>query len=212
MTPTELSEFCRQRYNSVGDSFFDDSEVLRYIWDAEMQLARETGCVKNVYTTSTVAAQQEYSFPTSTIAIKRLTVNGYKAEPRTLEEVLDLTSSAAAPSGLSYIYAIWNETLYLGPIPDSAYTLKIFSINEPSEVTTTSVLSVPTRYQLDLADYVNQQMALKDKNYQGASVYGEKWQERVRKAKADERKLLRGQEFTFVKDADHYLQSWGLIR
>jgi hypothetical protein len=212
MTPTELEEFCRQRYNAVGDTFFSSGEMLRYIWDAQMQLARETACIRSVYTTSTVASQQEYSFPTQTIAIKRVTVNGYRADPRTLEEVLDLTNSTAAPTGLSYIYAIWDEVLYLAPIPDAVYTLKIWSINEPAEVETDSTIEVPSRYQLDLADYVNEQMAIKDKNYAGSAVYAAKWAEKLRKAKADEQKLLRGQEFSFVKDVDSYRNSWGLIR
>jgi hypothetical protein len=212
VTPTELEEYCRQRYNAIGDTMFSESEMLRYIWDAQMQLGKETWCIRDVYTTTTVASQQEYPFPTQTIAIKRLTVNGTEAESRSLEEVLDLTSSTATPTGLTYIYAIWNEVLYLGPTPDDAYTLKIFSVNEPAEVTTSSTLEVPTRYQLDLADYVNEQMCIKDKNYVGAQVYAGKWAEKVMKAKAQERKILRGQQFSWVRDSDRDLDVWGGLR
>jgi hypothetical protein len=212
VTPTTLELYCRQRYNAIGDAMFSESEMLAYIWDAQMQLAKETWCIRDVYTTTTVASQQEYPFPTQTLAIKRLTVNGDEAEPRTLEEVLDLTSSAASPTGLSYIYAIWNEVLYLGPTPDGAYPLKIFSVNEPAEVTTSSTLEVPTRYQMDLADYVNEQMCIKDKNYVGAQVYAGKWAEKVMKAKAQERKILRGQQFSWVRDSDRDLDVWGGLR
>jgi hypothetical protein len=212
VTPTTLELYCRQRYNAIGDAMFSESEMLAYIWDAQMQLAKETWCIRDVYTTTTVASQQEYPFPTQTLAIKRLTVNGDEAEPRTLEEVLDLTSSAASPTGLSYIYAIWNEVLYLGPTPDGAYPLKIFSVNEPAEVSVDSTLEVPSRYQLDLADYVNEQMCIKDKNYVGAQVYAAKWAEKVMKAKAQERKLLRGQRFSWVRDTDRDLDVSGGLR
>ncbi len=202
MTPTELDDYCRRRYNAVGDTFYSSTEMLTYIWDAQMQLARETWCIRDVYTTTTVASQQEYAFPTPTLAIKRVTYDGTEVEPRSLEEVLDLSSSVASPLGSPYIYAIWGETLYLAPLPDSALTLKIFSINEPSVVETSSVLEVPTRYHLDLAEFVNWQMAVKDKNYQGAALHKDNWEERVRKAKAFERKMLRGQQFSFVRDVD----------
>jgi hypothetical protein len=212
VTPSTLELYCRQRYNAINDAMFSEAEMLTYIWDAQMQLAKETWCIRDVYTTTTVASQQEYAFPTQTLAIKRLTVNGDEAEPRSLEEVLDLTSSTATPTGLTYIYAIWNEVLYLGPTPDDAYTLKIFSVNEPAEVTTSSTLEVPTRYQMDLADYVNEQMCIKDKNYVGAQVYAGKWAEKVMKAKAQERKILRGQQFSWVRDSDRDLDVWGGLR
>jgi hypothetical protein len=188
VTPSTLELYCRQRYNAINDAMFSEAEMLTYIWDAQMQLAKETWCIRDVYTTTTVASQQEYAFPTQTLAIKRLTVNGDEAEPRSLEEVLDLTSSTATPTGLTYIYAIWNE------------------------VTTSSTLEVPTRYQMDLADYVNEQMCIKDKNYVGAQVYAGKWAEKVMKAKAQERKILRGQQFSWVRDSDRDLDVWGGLR
>jgi len=209
MTPTELTDYARQRYNAVGDAHFADGEMRRYIWQAQMELAKESLCIRSVYTTSTVASQQEYSFPTSTISIKRITIAGNKIEPRSLEEVLDLSSSVASPTGASYIYAIWNEVLYLAPIPDAVYALKIFSVNEPQEVTTTSILEVPSRYHLDLAEFINEQMTLKDKNYQGAALYTVKWKEAKRAAKVFERKMLRGQQLSFVKDADRMIDMWG---
>lgn len=212
MTPSELEEYARQRYNAVSNTrFFTSSEMRRLIWDAQMQLARETFCIRDVLTTTTVASQQEYSFPTTTIAIKRVTYNGVRVDPRPLEEVLDLTSSVASPTGSPYLYAIWNETLYLAPTPSEAQTLKIFAIVEPSEVTAASTLEVPTRYHMDLAEYLNWQMCVQDKNYQGAALHKENWEAIVRKAKAFERKMLRGQQFSFVKDADRDVDSWNIL-
>lgn len=212
MTPDELEEYARQRYNAVNDTFFASTEMRRYIYDAEMQLAREALCIRDVYTTSTVVDQQEYPFPSRTIMIKRVTYDGLEVEPRSLEEVLDLTNSVASPTGTPYIYAIWNETLYLGPKPAEVKDLKIFSINEPAEVENASVLDVPSRYHLDMAEYINWQMAVKDKNYQGAALHKENWRDVLVRAKSFERKMLRGQQFSFVKDVDRDVDSWNIIR
>jgi hypothetical protein len=208
MTLDELVTYARQQYTGVGDRNFNETEIWNHIWAAQMELARKTYCIRSVQTTTTVASQQEYVFPTSTIAIKEARYNGYRIEARSLEEVLDLTSGSAIVSGASHIYAIWNETLYLGPIPDGAYTLKIFSINEPQQITTsTATLEVPTRYQLGLSKYLLKQFCLKDTNYQGAQYYGAEWDAFVLEVKAEERKLLRGQKLSFVRDADGDLGS-----
>lgn len=212
MTPTELEEYARQRYNAVNDTFFSQSEMLRYIYDAQMQLARETDCIRAVYTTTTVASQQEYEFPSRVIKLKRVTYNGQRVDPRSLQEVLDMTGSVASPTGSPLCYAIWDEAIYLAPTPDDAQTLKLFAVLEPDEVTAASVFEVPTRYHLDLAEYCNWQMAIKDKNYSGAALHQQNWQTILAKAKAFERKMLRGDGLAFVRDVDRDIDSWVIPR
>lgn len=212
MTPLEVNEYARNQYNAVGDTFFSDLEIYKYIYDAEMQLAKETNCIRSVTTMSSVDGQQEYTFPANVIMVKRLTYDGLKVEPRSLEEVLDLTNSVASPTGTPYIYAIWNETLYLGPIPSDVKTIKFFAIKQPTVPTATSTLEVPERYHADLAQYACWMMCVKDKNYTGAATYGANWAQVVQRAKAFERKMYRGQGFSFVKDADRDVDSWNLLR
>ncbi len=214
MDVSDLEDYCRRRYNAVNETrFFTSLEIMAYIWDAEMQLARQSHCIRNVYSTTSVASQQEYAFPTRTIAIKRLSFDGIKVEPRPLDEVLNLTSSVASPTGRPYIYAIWNEVLYFGPIPDTdGLAIKIFSINEPDEVATTAVLDVPSRYHMDLSEYVVWQMAIKDKNYQGAQYHQARWESIVRDAKAFERKMMRGDRMSFVTDDDRECSTWNSVR
>ncbi|MES3012632.1 MAG: hypothetical protein V4750_02745 [Pseudomonadota bacterium] len=213
MTPGEIVAYARQRYNATADTrFFTESELYTLIWDAQMQLARETDCIRSTYTTTTVASQQEYSYPTSTLKIKRITYNSQRVDPRSLQEVLDMTSSVASPTGAPTFYALWNETIYLGPTPAEAQTLKIFSVNEPTEVSSTSVLDVPSRYHLDIGDYLLAQMATKDKNYEGAEVHLQRWRETVQRAKAFERKMMRGDGLAFVRDVDRDVDSWVIPR
>jgi hypothetical protein len=216
VTPDEVATYARQRYNAVNDTtFFSDSLMYSFIYDAEMQLARYSNCIRSVYSTTTTAGQQEYPCPANTISIKRITYNGYEVMPRSLKEVLDLTATNAAATGTALIYAIWNEVLYLGPIPDAAQTLKIWSINEPAVVSAASTLDVPTRYHTDLAEYLNWQMCVMDKNYQGAELHRQRWEGPkgiLDKARNFERLAVRGTEFSFVRDADRDTDSLVLPR
>src|SRR4051812_19245005 len=142
MTPAQVETFARQKYNAVSDTFFSQSEIMNMIYDACLEFAAETKCIERVYQASTVAGQQEYSYPTNTIAIKRVTCNGIKLEPIDFrdDDTLTLNNDASVTTGAPQYYAIWNNTLYLRAIPDDVYTLKIFSINEPQAVTSTSTL------------------------------------------------------------------------
>ena len=133
--------------------------------------------IERVYTTPTVAIQQEYSYPTNTVAIKRITYQGKKLQLITMREDDAVTglNQSTTNEGTPQYYFIWNKTIYLRPIPDSVGTIKIFSLNVPDVVLTTSTIEIPTEFHMSLVDYILQRMCLKDKDYQGATMYENRW-------------------------------------
>lgn len=203
MTPGDVALLARRRYNAVNETrFFSDQELYGYLWAAQMDLAREAYAIEQLYTTSTVASQQEYSYPTNTIAIKRITYDGIKLHPFSFREddSVTLSNAASTATGTPQYYAVWNETIYLRPIPAGVGTLKIFSYNEPQEVTNTSSLEVPTMYHLDLVEYLLWMMASKDKNFKAAEMHERQWTQKLSRARAYQRRRLRGDSFTAVQD------------
>ena|SRR3990167_5900991 len=202
MDVSDLVTYARQQYNATSDSFFSDTELYSYIYDAQMQLARFTSCIRGTYTQSTVASQQEYSMPSDVISVKRVTYDGKRlarisfSEDDMITGFNASTTSTATPS----CYAYWNATLYLRPVPSAVATIKIFVYKMPDEVTATSVLEVPTIYHLDMADYLLHKMAAKDKNYSGAQYFANLWAVSLKRAKDDERKRDRMDAFSSVKD------------
>jgi len=204
MTPTQLTTYIRQQYNATNDSFFSDAEIYRLIWAAQMEFAREAYAIEQVYTTSTVADQQEYDYPTNTMAIKRLTYAGQKLMPINFREddAITLTNSATTATGTPQYYFVWKEVIYLRPIPSAVGTLKIYAYVEPSEVTSSTTIEVPTRYHLDLADFALWRMYLKDQNTNAAAIWQDIWNGRVEKAKIDRRRELRADSFAAVQNID----------
>lgn len=204
MTPGNITEYARQQYNSVNDNFFSDAELYRHIWAAQKELAREAKVIERVYTTTTVAGTQSYAFPTSTIAIKRVTYNGSKLQPITMREddSYTLNNQAVTTQGQSQYYYTFDSVIYLRPLPDSAYTLQIFSYNMPQEVTNSSTLEVPDIFHLGMVDYLLWRMAAKDQNYQAAEHWKGQWQQEVAAAKAWSRKRQRADGFAAVQDED----------
>ncbi len=209
MTPVELETYIRQQYNAVGDTFYSQDELFGHITQAQMELATETSCIREIYTTSTVAGTQEYAKPTNSLSIKRINYDNVKLAPIDMrsDDALRFGSQTTTVTGSPIYYYEWGASIFLQPAPDAAGTLKIFSFDGPQAVSSTSTLDVPARYHRDLAVYVLWQMALKDKNTAMADRYQSRWEAAVKKIKAGERKILRGDSFYGVQDSETLQES-----
>lgn len=209
MTPTEIVEYARQQYNAVGDTFFSDAELYRHIFQAQMELAMKAGCIKSVYTTTTVASTQEYSRPTNAIVIKRITYNGVKLAPITMREddAITFSNQTTTASGTPAYYFEWGSSIFLRPVPDGAQTLKMWTIDKPQTVTATSTLDVPDRYHYAIADYLTWRIALKDKNVALAKEYQAGWERALLEAVKHERKRLRGDSFYGIQDNEQLAET-----
>lgn len=206
MTPSQLIDVVRRRYNAVGDSFYSDLELYQLMYAAHMEFARETLCIERVYTTTSVSGQFEYSLPDNTISVKRITYDGVKLVPITFREDDALTglNAATTDTGSSQFYYVWNQTAHLRPIPDTTgLTIKIYSINEPQEITATSVFEIPTLYQMETLNYMLSEMYAKDKDFNSASYYRNLWTLALQNGKKFVQKSKRGDSFIGVQDVEH---------
>lgn len=202
MTPAELNTYCRQRYNATADTFYSDPEMYTYMYDAAMSLARETFCIRNVYTTSTVIDQREYSKPSRSIALKRVTYEGAKLTKISDrdDDTLTANNEETTQTGTPIAYWEWSSVIDLRPIPVAVGTLKIYSYDQPDVVTVSSTFDVPSRYHMDMSNYVLWMMAMKDKNTTVAGMYKDVWADNKKEIKRQEMKILRRDSFSAVID------------
>lgn len=206
MTPVQLETLIRQRYNAVGDNFFTQAEIFGNIYAAQCELAMETFCIRNTYTTSSVANQRVYDFPTKTISIRRVEYNGKRIFPNDFVEDDDATGNnpGTTSTGTPEWYQTWDSELYLRPIPATAVTdgIKIYSYDLPDTVTSTGSIDVPDRYHLLLVDFVLYTMFAKEKNFNMAKHHYDIWQKNKDMVLQTERMRDVGDEFTTVKNLD----------
>jgi hypothetical protein len=202
MTPTQILTRARNKYNAIGDSFFSDEELLGYLHDGCMEINQEAKLIERTYTTSSVANQQEYDYPGDTIAIKRLTYNGKKLEQITMrdDDLITGFNQSTTDTGTPSFYYIWNDTISLRPIPSAnGDTIKVWSFNEPAEISSSSTIEIPTQYHKDLVYYIVMEMATKDKQFNHADTFERKWERAKLSAKAWARKKNRGDGFGMVQ-------------
>lgn len=202
MTPTEIETTARQRYNAVGDDFFPQEMIMDLIYAASLQLALEAYPIEKVFSTTSVADQKEYTYPTQMVGIRRIEYDGVKIDPMDLID--DPKTSTTEPTGKPYGYSIWADVIRLYPTPsESSKTIKIFGFNEPQRVTTSSVLEIPTEYHLDIVEYILSAFFAKDKDRNMSTYHRDLWDRAVGKAKRDRAKRKRTDRFSVVKTGEY---------
>ncbi len=210
MTPDELVNFALQRWNEPTGGLFSNAELYTVIWSAQLELAQESLCIRRVYTTPTVASQQEYAKPTAALSIKRITYEGQKVFKITDREddSLTLNNQTTTATGTPQYYWEWGTNIELRPVPDGIGTLKIYTYDMPQTVTQSTVLDVPERYHAKLSNYMLAYMAEKDKNFQASGNYRQQWEKDKQDAKRYEKKFLRGDAVAHVTDEDSLPQTY----
>lgn len=209
MTPLDINTAARQRYNAVSDDFWSDAEIYNIIYQGCCEMATEGLIIEQTYSTTSVAGQQEYSFPTNALNIKRITYDGRKLDYITFREddILTFLNQAVTTTGTPTSYMIWNNIIYLRAIPDSALVIKIWANIEPQSVTSSSTLELATELQMCLVNLLLSEMSAKNKNYVGAKYYRDLWDADIKRAKRLNRKRKIGDAFQVVKNVDVIPQS-----
>jgi len=206
MTPDQIQSAARRKYNAVGDTFYNDSFFYDLIFQAETELVTEGLLIENTYSTTSVASQREYAYPTSAIAIRRLEYDGNKLAKSTFREddAMTLSQSDTTDGGTPTVYQTWDRIIYLRPIPDTAdLTIKIFTYDEPVLLSTGNAnLAVPTVYHTAIVDFVVSHLASKNQDFQTATFYMNRWEQGKVLAKRLHAKVKRTDKFTRVKNVD----------
>lgn len=208
MTPQQIEDAARRKYNSVGSSFFAQAEIWDLIYQAELEISAETKMLEAKSTSlTTTAGTQTYAYPTGVSEIKRVEVDGVKIKRIDFREDdrLTLLNSNSTERGTPQYYFDWDKTLYLRPIPDtSSLTIKIYHYEEPLPVTAAAqTLEVPSLWHMCIVDRVVAEMALKDGNAAVADRYFSRWYDvHMPKMVKWTRKRRSGDTFAVVRDED----------
>jgi hypothetical protein len=155
------------------------SEIVigTYLYMAALELAQETLCIENRYTTTSVASQQEYAVPSRMLAVKRVTYDSQKLKPisRLQLDSIDLNTNTTV-TGTPQYYFNFDDVFGLYPTPDSSSkTIKIWSLDEPDVPTSTSTLEIPTQFHGYLVIGTAYYMAMKELGHPHMRMLEHQW-------------------------------------
>jgi hypothetical protein len=214
MTPSEIETAARRMLNAAGSSFWSSDEIIGdYLYMAAMEMASETFCIENRYSTTSVSSQEEYAKPTRSLAIKRVTYDGEKLKPISAQQrdSIDLNTNTTI-TGTPQYYDWFDESIILFPAPDSSSkTIKIWSYDEPSRPTSTSTLEIPTRFHGYLVIGTAYYMSLKELGHPHVSRFEVQWAMSIDKVRKSVRLRNKDNFHTVLHEEDQPSTNLGMI-
>ncbi len=165
MTPIKIETIARRMLNATGSNFWSQTEIIEdYLYMAALEMAQETFCIENRYSTTSVADQQEYATPSRMIGVKRVEYAGAKLKPIDFQRLDSINpNSTTLGTGTPQYYYYFDDSFGLYPVPSTAGdTIKIYTYDEPDIPTSSSVLEIPTQYHGKLVLGVAYYMRLKE--------------------------------------------------
>lgn len=197
-----LIDHCRMAYNAaINDTFFTDSWFFTMIWRAETELAIQGWVIEDTFTIPSVAGTREIAWPTNVLAIRELRYDYKKVNHVSLAD--DPKSDISDPTGDPTTYAVWDNVIIMFPTPDTSDDVIQLRAWVTPQILASSVspLNVPDEYQIQLADFCLAQMAFKDQNIALGSVYQQKWEQCVERARQQRKRRIHGDKNFCVRNA-----------
>ena len=179
----------RARYdlNETTASFWSDTELQQWINEAIWEINSKTRCLEKAVSTQTLAEDDyDYAITGNWLSIETIihdsgTTTGDsdtdEASRRlyTLKRIDIKDFGHTRETGRPKQYTVWNDTLYIWPIPDSnvsGTTLILFAINLPTDITSsTSSIETPAYFDHSILNYVKAKAYFKDKREAKGNYY-----------------------------------------
>lgn len=206
MTPAQIQAAARRKYNATGDTFFSDDEFFYLIYEAESVLAQESLVIQKTYTTSSVASQREYAWPTNALGIRRIEYDGSKLKFINMrqDDIVTLLNTDVVDTGTPEYYFVWDRSIFLRKTPGTAgLSIKIYTYDLPSLQTSSSAnLDTPVIYHKDIVNFVVANMAIKDGNGTIYDRFNKMWELAVANSRKFQRRRVGQDGMPRVQNVD----------
>jgi hypothetical protein len=157
----EIRARVQARFGDTSGAEVTSTDILRWINDGILEIARRTQQPQASAQTNTVIGQAGYSlstFASDVLRLRKVMLGGTVLSGLSIEEadvLLPDREAANQGNGAPDRFWIWADTLNLFPAPDRVQALKLFYVKRPAAVAVDGdVPGIPTHMHTDLVDYV----------------------------------------------------------
>jgi len=179
----------RVRYdlNETTASFWSDTELRQWINEAIWEINSKTRCLeRSTFTQALAEDDYDYSITGDWLSIETIIhdsgvttgdtdTNEASRRLHTLKRIDIRDYGHTRETGRPKQYAIWNDTLYVWPIPDSdqsGTTLILFAVNLPTSITSgSSATETPAYFDHAIVNYTKAKAYFKDKRDAKGNYY-----------------------------------------
>lgn len=176
MTGAAVADRVKRQFGDESGVQVVDADIIRWINDAQREIARVNSLLQAVGTINVVSGQTEYPFPSNVLNLISLKYNGKKLQGYNLldfEEYLLNSDPLAEAVGDPTLFVIErNNIIRLYPTPDVNLTngLRIVYIARPTDIAVLGDnLTLPDEYFNRIVEYVLQQAYELDEDWNAAA-------------------------------------------
>ena len=173
MIVSEISTRVKRLFGDQANVQIDDTDILRWVNDAQHEIALQNQLFQAVASVSTVVNQITYTLPIDGITLRSIQYNQAKLQALNNNEAEQyiVGTAQANNGGTPQQFWIWANTINLYPAPDSVGTLKIFYTRQPATVTlVTDTPELPLQYHNAIVQYCLKQAYELDENWAAVQV------------------------------------------
>lgn len=173
LTVAQISLHVKRQFGDEAGAQITDADVIRWVNDAQRELALNNNLLQVRATTTLVATQTEYSLPTDILTLHSIKFKGVSLMGISLQEADALISTADPTTGRPTHYWMWANGLSVYPTPDSSVVdvITLYYTRQPVDVVnTTDYPELPVQYHNRIKEFCLAQAYELDDNLQGAQM------------------------------------------
>lgn len=166
----------QRNFGDTANVQIDQTDILRWINDAQREIVLANQLLQSVATSTTVAGTNTYTIPADLLTLRSIKHGGIKLRALSLTEaeqyIPNFDDTSNYPSDVPTHFWIWANQLTLYPNPSTANKeLKIYYTRQPvAVVLLADIPELPVQYHNRLVEYCLQQAYELDENWAAADA------------------------------------------
>lgn len=191
MNAGEMIAAVQVQFGDRGQTQILRADILRWLNQAAIDVARKTYCVQEHAQSSSIKDQAAYDLPVDFITMRRVTYNDMVLQETTLEDSdRDFPSRDTGDfSGTPIMYYIYDYRMYLLPTPQTAGTnnIDIWYTRYPvTLINDQDISEIPTKYHELMVRYAFARATEQDENFTASQLLAKDYNDMIVEAKNEE--------------------------
>ena len=174
MIVSEIATRVTRQFGDAASIQVDNTDIIRWVNDAQNELALANQLLQTSAATATVVGQQEYIIPPDILTIRSVRYKNSKLRALNYNEAEEyIIGLDNAVLGTPKEFWVWANKISLYPLPDTALAtgLTIFYTRQPQPVALiTDLPELPLQYHNAIVQYCLQQAYELDENWSAATA------------------------------------------
>lgn len=172
----QVKRTVRRLFGDEAGVQLEDLDIQRWVDDAQTAIVERNKVLKSVSTTSSVAGQAAYTFPSPLIVqVESITYDGSpldNIEMHTAQEMIQGSDPQQEESGTPTSWYEWGGSFVLYPKPDAVKDITLYYTRYPTPITgdEAQLLDLPDKYFQAIVDYCLWKAYELDEDWQASQI------------------------------------------